>query len=245
MNKVQFSAVNSQPSWGNKCRDRKASAILTTLTHFSAFNLSEAEWLDIGCGSGGIAAALAPHAKNMTGIDPEPWPEWPELMQHNPNLIFRQGSYETTSISPGSLDVIICNQVYEHVPDPIRLIRFIHNTLRPGGLAYFAGPNLLFPVEPHVFWPFVHWLPRSFAVWLMRLCGSHKVLDAYSKTYWQLRRWLEDFETINAVPFILRDPEAFNRRQLIWRLLGAIPSSLLDKLTCLSPTFVFILRKTQ
>lgn len=243
MNQTQIITPEVRPRWEDKYRNRKASAILATLKHFSSFNLTEGNWLDLGCGSGGIAAALVPHTRHMTAIDPEPWPEWPDLIRQNPNLTFLQGSYAKLLVPANSLDVVICNQVYEHVADPIGLIHFIRDTLRPGGLAYFAGPNLLFPIEPHVFWPFVHWLPRSFAVRLMHICGSHKVLDAYSKTYWQLRHWLADFEIINAVPYILRNPAEYGRGHIAWRLLSAVPVTILDILTCLSPAFVFILRK--
>lgn len=243
MMQPRFITPDIRPRWGNEYRAHKAAAILTTLRHFSTFDLADADWLDIGCGSGGIAAVLAAHSRHMTGIDPEPWPDWPGLMQQNSNLTLYPGSYTTQPVPTQSADVVICNQVYEHVPDPVRLIRFIYDTLRPGGLAYFAGPNLLFPIEPHTLWPFVHWLPRRLAGGLMRACGSRKVLDAYSTTYWKLHRWLADFEVINAVPYILHNPADHGRERLPWRLLAAVPPSILDAFTCLSPAFVFVLRK--
>ncbi len=232
-----------QPSWGNKNRPQKAHALLTTLRQFSTFDVIDASWLDIGCGSGGIAAEIAAHVREITGIDPEPWSDWKVLLDKYSNLDFIRGSYDTTPVPVSSADVIVCNQVYEHVPDPVKLIRFIYNTLRPGGLAYFAGPNLLFPIEPHTFWPFVHWLPRSTAVSLMRMLGSEMVLDANSTTYWQLRRWLADFEVFNAVPYILRHPADYNRSRFFWRMLAIAPERLLDILTFASPAFVFVLRK--
>lgn len=217
--------------------------MLETLQRFSTFDLKTARWLDIGCGSGGIAAALAGHASQVVGLDPQPWPQWVSLMQQHANLNLIQGGYDTNAVAPGSIDVVVCNQVYEHVPDPVRLIRFIHTVLRPGGIVYFAGPNLLFPVEPHTLWPFVHWLPRRFAVGLMHACGSRKLLDAYSASYWTLRAWLADFEIINAIPHILRHPASYGRNGLAWRSLAVIPAPLLDFLTFLSPGFVFVLVK--
>lgn len=236
-------AALPQPRWGNEDRERKAIAVFRTLEHFSTFDITRARWLDIGCGSGGIAAALSEHAAQVTGIDPEPWPQWIEFMQQHSNLKLLQGGYDSDPMRGGQVDVVVCNQVYEHVPDPVKLIRFIHSTLRRGGIAYFAGPNLLFPVEPHTLWPLVHWLPRGFAVGLMRGLGSRKVLDAYSTNYWRLRDWLADFEARNAVPWILRNPETLGRHGAAWRCLKVIPAPLLDALTCLSPGFVFVLVK--
>ncbi len=139
--------------------------------------------------------------------------------------------------------MVVCNQVYEHVSDPQQLIREIFRILKPGGRCYFAGPNLIFPIEPHVFWPFVHWLPRGFAVKLMRVCGSSGVLDANSTHYWRLRRWLGAFHIRNSVPYILRNPVLYGRSGALWRMLGHMPEWMLDRATWLSPGFVFMLRK--
>jgi 2-polyprenyl-3-methyl-5-hydroxy-6-metoxy-1,4-benzoquinol methylase len=41
----------------------------------------------------------------------------------------------------GEYDFIICDQVLEHVNNPVDLIRTIYNLLSPGGLLYLAVPN--------------------------------------------------------------------------------------------------------
>jgi SAM-dependent methyltransferase len=235
----------SDPRWGSENRPRKAEAIWQTLVHYCGAQIAHGLWVDVGCGSGGIAAALAPRIRNMVGIDPEPWERWNVWTHEHPNLTFLRGSYDSAPpvMAPDSADVVICNQVYEHVPDPVALIRFIHLILKPGGYCYFAGPNLLFPVEPHVFWPFVHWLPRGLAVSLMRLCGSKAVLDAHSATWWTLRKWLGRFEVFDAVPYILSHPDRYDRRGWFWRPFRLVPTTLLHALTWLSPGFVFVLRK--
>jgi hypothetical protein len=110
-------------------------------------------------------------------------------------------------------------------------------------MVYFAGPNLLFPIEPHALWPFVHWLPRRLAIRLMRTCGSQHPLDAYSASYWTLRRWLGDFETANALPYILRHPADFGRRGPLWRSLAGMPAGMIEAMSFLSPGFIFVLKK--
>lgn len=231
------------PRWGNDGRERKAAMLRQTLSHFAGFDLGKARWLDVGCGSGSIAAALAADGTQVTGLDPEPWPQWAQLTRECPSLRLIQGSYDSHPLEAGSFDLVVCNQVYEHVPDPVRLIRFIRQVLRPGGIAYFAGPNLLFPVEPHALWPFVHWLPRRVAIGLMRACGSQHPLDACSASYWTLRRWLGDFEVSNALPYVLGHPADFDRHSLLWRSVGWIPSWIIEVGTFLSPGFIFVLKK--
>ena len=232
-----------EPRWGSKERDKKAQVIVQTISHFLSTPLIQTTWLDIGCGSGGIAAAIAPQVKSIIGIDPDPWPRWTEFQKKQPNLQFLSESVGHLSCKDDSVDVIICNQVYEHVPDPQFLITEIYRILRPGGYCYFAGPNLFFPVEPHVYWPFVHWLPRKFSIKLMRLCGSTSILDAYSENYWTLNKWLHRFEINNAVPYILKHPEEYYKTAWLWKMMSYIPYSTLHALTWLSPGFVFILRK--
>ena len=237
--------TSNNPRWSNEDRPRKAEAIWQTLLHFCGPDIAQGRWVDLGCGSGSIAAYLAAKVSDFVGIDPEPWAQWSDLMREQNNLTLLQGSYDSQPglIPTESADVVICNQVYEHVPDPVALIQFIHRSLKPGGYCYFAGPNLLFPIEPHVFWPFVHWLPRWFAARLMLALGSKALLDANSIHYWKLCRLLNQFETQNAVPFIIGHPETYFRTSIFWRLLSKIPTSLLHLLNPLTPTFVYVLRK--
>ncbi len=239
-----------EPRWGSEDRPRKAEAIWQTLQHFCGPDISQGAWLDIGCGSGGIAATLAPRVRLMTGLDPEPWTRWATWMDANPNLKFLQGSYDSSParVQPESIDVVICNQVYEHVPDPVALITFIHRSLKPGGVCYFAGPNLLFPVEPHVFWPFVHWLPRKFALGLMRALGSKRVdnLDANSVHYWKLKKWLtHGFKVQNGVPVIIRAILAERDLVRLSIFIQHLPLWLIDFLTPFSPGFAFVLEKHE
>lgn len=238
----------TEPRWGSEDRDRKAEAIWQTLTHFLGSAIKQGRWIDIGCGNGGIAAHIAPRVSHMLGLDPEPWTQWDAWMREHENLVFLQGGYELESsrIATASVDVVICNQVYEHVPDPLALIKFIHRILKPGGHCYFAGPNVLFPVEPHVYWPFVHWLPRAKATKLMQALGSRKAedLDAYSVTFWKLTKWLSPyFKITNAVPFFLREVIPAQHSSRLWRALTWLPSRLFDVLTPFSPSFVFVLEK--
>ncbi len=239
-------APSTDPRWGTQQRDLKAEQIILTLQHFAGSDLADKDWLDFGCGCGEIAAHLAPRVQRMTGIDPEPWQRWDLLTATHPNLCFIQASVETLKLPDANVDIIICNQVYEHVPDPQALIRKIHALLKPGGMAYFAGPNLLFPIEPHVFWPFVHWLPRTWAQRLMKALGSKRVadLDAYSTHYWQLRSWLTPgFKVTNATPHLMRGVLPSLKTGLIYQLMRHAPQPLLRAITPLLPGFVFILEK--
>lgn len=233
----------NDPRWGANNRDKKAKAIMQTISHFSKLQLETTDWLDIGCGSGGIAETIAPKVKSIIGLDIESWDRWKTFQGKHNNLNFYAEEINKTIIKDNSIDVVICNQVYEHVSDPLYLIQEIHRVLKPNGYCYFAGPNLLFPIEPHVFWPFVHWFPRKQAVQFMKLFGSKKILDAYSSNYWTLENWLSDFKINNAVPWMINNPERYGSNGLFWKVLSITPGFILDKMTWVSPSFVFVLKK--
>ncbi len=231
------------PGWGAEHRDRKAQNILECLALLTDLDLSRCDCVDIGCGSGGISFHLAPAFRSVTGVDPEPWKRWEEFTAEQPNLRFVEASIESLGIDDDSVDVVICNQVYEHVPDPQVLIAQILRILRQGGTCYFAGPNLLYPIEPHVHWPFIHWIPRRWALSLLRTFAPEKVLDAHSTTYWRLRRWLSAFAITDAVPALVKHRAFAPGASPAWRVFRAVPMSVLGWLGFLSPGFVFILEK--
>lgn len=223
-------------------------AILGTIQSSVGKHVVSGSWLDAGCGSGGIASSLARYVGGMTGIDPEPWPQWLELTNACDRLKFEVGKFDGSNqpFSEESFDVVICNQVYEHVADPRALLRNIHQILRPRGCCYFAGPNLLWPIEPHVFWPFVHWLPRPSAHRLMRRLGSKRAdeLDAFSTHYWQLIRWFREagFEYKSAIAARLHAGLELGRTQSALQVLHWLDRPI-DMLAPCSPSFVFILRR--
>ena len=244
-------SFSAPPRWGNKGRDRKALAILRTLEQHCGPSIVEGAWLDVGCGSGGIALTLASKARYVTGVDPEPWDAWGDAIASCSNLRLVTGAFDAqaSSVSDASMDVVVCNQVYEHVRDPAALIRNIQRALVPGGVCYFAGPNLLWPVEPHVLWPFVHWLPRQRAQTLMRNLGSCQAdaLDAYSTHYWRLHEWFGScgFVAEPAVGARITAELQVRGYERSGRLASKLPRSLLRLMMPLAPGFVFILRKPE
>ncbi len=237
------SAHGGDPGWGAENRDRKAANIVQCLELLTDLDLSATSCVDIGCGSGGISYHLAPYFGSVCGVDPEPWQRWKEFTADRPNLSFREESADTLSLESDSVDIVICNQVYEHVPSPRVLIAQIYRILKPGGVCYFAGPNLLYPIEPHVYWPFIHWIPRRWALALLRAFSpeKEKILDAYSTTYWTLKRWLRAFDIEDAVPHLIAHRARVSGG--VWRVFRPVPVGMLRLLAFLSPGFVFVLTK--
>ena len=129
-------------------RQIKAAKILAVLRDaLGAEALSRVACLDVGCASGLITRALAPAVGLMIGLEYET--ESVRLMDADglPNLCFIHGDAQTLPIADAALDLVICAQVYEHVPNAEALAAEVHRVLKPGGHCFFSGPNRLDLIE--------------------------------------------------------------------------------------------------
>ncbi|MBJ6985300.1 class I SAM-dependent methyltransferase [Luteimonas sp. MC1750] len=240
--------MSTEPRWGAKNRDRKAAAILRTMRMICGDTVVGGRWLDAGCGSGGIARALADQVQYVEGVDPDSWTHWRTFEAETENLRFHVGECDGPEppLPAARYDIVVCNQVYEHVRDPFALLVNIHRMLKRDGHCYFAGPNLWWPIEPHVFWPFVHWLPRTTAHRCMTALGSHRAreLDAYSSSYFRLARWFREagFEYRNV--FAERLEAGFPEDAMSGRAFG-LAARAGRALAPVQPGFVFHLRHAR
>ena len=224
-------------------RQRKARKIARALREHADFPLEQAVGLDVGCSSGLIAAELAPLFRLLLGGDYD----LPAL-RHAPklqdgSLAFAQVDAMRLPIDDGVIDVVICAQVYEHVPDDTRLAAEVYRVLRPGGIVFFSGPNWLYPIEPHYFLPFLHWLPERLAGAYLRLFGKGDAYYERSRSWWGLRSLWGRFEIHDLTLDLLkqRPDELTLNRGLAW--LQRAPDGVLRPLVPLMPNFNWILRK--
>lgn len=78
---------------------------------------------------------------------------------------------EDLPFPPDSLDLILSNEVIEHVRDDQKAVQEMIRTLNPGGRLVLFCPNRWYPVETHgIYWrgqylfgnkPFINYLPRG------------------------------------------------------------------------------------
>lgn len=103
--------------------------------------------LDIGCASGWFLSELSkfyPQA-HCTGID-----VYEEAIQYGKtwysNLKLIHADAHALPFKKNSFDILICNEVLEHVLDPEKVLKEIQRVLRPGGYAVIEMDtgNMLF-----------------------------------------------------------------------------------------------------
>ncbi len=99
--------------------------------------LAGARVLDVGCGGGLLAEALALKGSEVTGIDlSSSLLTTAELhaLESGVQVRYRKISAEALAAeAPGSYDVVTCMEMLEHVPDPASVIGALARLVRPGG----------------------------------------------------------------------------------------------------------------
>jgi SAM-dependent methyltransferase len=123
--------------------------------------------LDVGCGVGQYVRQLRDLPATVVGVDVDV-ARVTEGGRHVPDLLVSDA--ETLPFPDSSFDVVILNEVIEHMGQPRASLREIGRILPAGGHVVIYAPNRGFPFETHgVYWrgayhfgnyPFVNWLPR-------------------------------------------------------------------------------------
>jgi 2-polyprenyl-6-hydroxyphenyl methylase/3-demethylubiquinone-9 3-methyltransferase len=100
--------------------------------------------LDLGCAGGFMSEAIAAEGAEVIGVDPAA-PAIEAARAHAARqrlpIRYRVGSAEAIPLSDGSVDRVVCVDVFEHVNDLRRACREIARVLRPGGLLLFDTVN--------------------------------------------------------------------------------------------------------
>ena len=101
--------------------------------------------LDVGCGGGILAEAIAKKGANVKGIDlSEKALKVAELHSLESEV---QVSYELIAAEAlaareaGQYDVVTCMEMLEHVPDPSAIIQACATLVKPGGRLFFSTLN--------------------------------------------------------------------------------------------------------
>lgn len=108
--------------------------------------LADRQVLDVGCGGGILAEALAREAKEVKGIDlAEKSIRIARL--HAMESGIENLSYEVIPVetlaqhTPAAYDVVTCMEMLEHVPNPASAVAAVATLLKPGGWAFFSTIN--------------------------------------------------------------------------------------------------------
>ncbi len=101
--------------------------------------------LDVGCGGGILAEAMAQRGASVTGIDMGQTPlEIARLhcIESGLSIDYQLTTAEQYAAEhPASYEVVTCLEMLEHVPDPASVINACATLVKPGGDLYFSTIN--------------------------------------------------------------------------------------------------------
>jgi len=102
--------------------------------------------LDIGCGGGILADAMARKGAEVLGIDLAgkalKVAQLHALEAQTQGVSYREVSAEALAAEqPESFDVVTCMEMLEHVPDPSSVVRACATLVKPGGHVFFSTIN--------------------------------------------------------------------------------------------------------
>jgi len=110
-----------------------------------AAGLAGKKVLDVGCGGGILAEAMARRGAGVTGIDlGEKGLRVAELhlLESNLNITYEKISAEDYAAAhAGEFDVVTCMELLEHVPEPATMVAACARLARPGGFVFFSTIN--------------------------------------------------------------------------------------------------------
>ena len=101
--------------------------------------------VDVGCGGGILAEAMAQRGAAVTGIDMGEAPlavARLHQLESGVEVDYRQSTAEQLAADEGAVyDIVCCLEMLEHVPDPGAVIAACAALAKPGGALYFSTIN--------------------------------------------------------------------------------------------------------
>jgi hypothetical protein len=141
-----------------------------------------------------------------------------------PGVLYVDGDGASLPFPGRSFDLVFSNSVIEHMGSPEAMARLASEIRRTARRYFVQTPDAASPVEPHLYTPFLHWLPRS---WQRALAPRFSVWSLLARVpsdqrEYYLRHYTEEIRLLGRAELQRLFPEAVILRE---RFLG-LPKSL-------------------
>jgi SAM-dependent methyltransferase len=173
MNYLEFLKLSKHRTKSNEdyLRFQKFQAKWIIHNSLKKFDLTTKKILDLGSGFGGYSLELSQFSKNVYAIDLNI-----SLHPEKGNFFQMIGDCNKLPIKSGSMDIVFCSSLIEHISDPELLISEIQRVLKEKGICYISFPPFYSPVGGHQFKPF-HILGERCAIKLSKFVYGLSVID--------------------------------------------------------------------
>ena len=206
--------------WENyhKFADERGWLVATILQQFTS--VEGKMILDYGCGDGGTSRSLTRLGAKVIAVDIKP-----ELEQifKTMEITYLSAENKESYLTAQKYDIIILQDVLEHVPNPAQLIKHIKYALQAEGLIYISTPNrfslLNIISDPHWNLPVVALLQRKGVAFFVRDIFRR---DVRQRTDWAALFSLNKLKKIMAI----NDFEIILVNTLVAKILFQNPCSV-------------------
>ncbi len=96
--------------------------------------------LDVGCGTGEFLKLAQEQGCEVVGI--EPGTAYANFARSEYGLDVINGLWQDADLPVNGFDVVTCNQVIEHLRDPMAALAAMANWLKPDGVAFISVPDM-------------------------------------------------------------------------------------------------------
>jgi SAM-dependent methyltransferase len=222
-------------------RRRKAAKILAVVRHFLGRNdLSGLVAVDVGCSTGFLADELRSTGCTVIGLDIDV----PGLAHANvrfgDRVHFLCGDGSEMPLADQSVDIVLFNQVYEHVVDADKVMGEIKRILAPDGIMFCGFGNKYQVIEPHYRLPFLSWVPPRVADRYVSAFGRADSYYERFRTRRALLRMVRPLRVWDYTYAILRDRDHFSAEDVVPAALSGAPLPFWKALTPIMPTFMWV-----
>jgi SAM-dependent methyltransferase len=175
---------------------------------------NDAAILDFGCGAGRTVYTLLDQGyRNVSGYDIKDYLKLRNPADRSRFFIAVAAESSRLPFADDHFDLVISEQVLEHVMDQVGRLRELHRVMRPGGCALHFFPGRYSLLEPHVHVPFGGFFAHRWWYQLWALLG---IRNEYQKGL-----TAHDVADRNAFYFV----DALNYvptscYEVVWRQLG-------------------------
>jgi len=205
--------------------------------------------LEIGCGSGIIASALAALGKGQIevhAVDVE------DNRTDTDDYQFHLVETAALPFEDGYFDIVVSNYVIEHVgseQEQAVHLREIERVLDRAGVAYLGIPNKWRLVEPHYRLPLLSWFPQALSDRYVRLSGRGTYYDCIPLSLGQAHGMLDDAK-LHAhditLPALRETLAVEHPRSVVTRIVQRfVPDWLLALGMPIMPVYIFLLDKQR
>ena len=222
-------------------RRKKAAKVIAVLGHFlGRQDFVGLQALDIGCSTGFFSSSLSRAGASVTAFDIDVPGLARASTRFGDEARFVCADGQDMPLQDRSMDIVIFNQIYEHVVDPDAVMSEIRRVLKPDGVVYLGLGNRYCLVEPHYRLPLLSWLPRRLANRYVAMTGRADSYYEQFRTLRDLRRMCAGLNAWDYTYTVLAESQRFAADDMVPKRLRNAPPLLWHAATPVIPTFLWV-----